>query len=177
MILVSNYLLLLKDFKLPKDAVVRVNLAHVDSVRGLNEILEVGNDVFLDFPKDRRKPPTGVIPLSVAIETMGIHSNVKYFAVSNTEDPNQIKTIRECVPYRVSVVPKIETIKGVLHLQGIIDAVNPAYIMLDSEDLFLDVGDVNIFKDMCSRVEETCKSNDVGLLRLSGVIFCDTMHS
>jgi len=177
MILVSNHLLSLEGLRLPEDFVLRVNLAYVNGAADLNAILKTKNDVFLDFPKGRRKPPLGNITLANAIGAANLYHNVKYFAISNTEDPWQIKTIKECLPSRISVVPKIETIRGVLYLQKIIERIKPSYAMLDTEDLFTDIGDVGIFTKMCSEVGALCDTNGVKLLKLSGVIFCDTMHS
>jgi len=177
MILASNHLMSLEGLTLPANFVLRVNLAYVNGLVALNEILQTKNDVFLDFPKGRRKPPFGNITLAGAIGITNTYNNIKYFAISNTEDSKQIETIKECLPSRISVVPKIETIRGVLYLQEIINKVKPSYVMLDTEDLFTDIRDIGIFTKMCSKVEAVCNMNGVKLLKLSGVIFCDTMHS
>jgi len=178
MILISNHLLSLDGFILPDDSVLRVNLAYVKDETELESILyKTDMDVFLDFPKDRKKPPIGKISLTSAIDIANTHEKIKYFAISNVEEPCSIETIRGCVEERVSVVPKIETVKGVLRLQEIIDKARPVCVMLDTEDLFTDVSNVDDFTSMCSKVEDVCNKNNVGLLKLWGVVFCDTMHS
>ena len=54
MILVSNHLLSLEGLKLPMDFVLRVNLAYVNGLVNLNEILQTKNDVFpFIFPSEQ----------------------------------------------------------------------------------------------------------------------------
>ena len=53
MILLSNHLLTLDEFKKVKDVVVRINMAHVKDADELEKFVSVSNDIFLDYPKGR----------------------------------------------------------------------------------------------------------------------------
>ena len=57
MILLSNHLLTLPEFKNVKDVVVRINMAHVKDVSESSRFVNVDYDIFLDYPKGRSKPP------------------------------------------------------------------------------------------------------------------------
>ena len=58
MILISNHLTQLDQFKELKDVVIRINMAHVKDSKQLKEFVNVPYDIFLDYPKGRSKPPT-----------------------------------------------------------------------------------------------------------------------
>ena len=69
-------------------------------------------------------------------------------------------------------VPKIETLRGVLNLNNLFNTGKIKHIMLDSEDLYTDIGnDVELFLNLKDRVKKTCDKYDVELLELYGVVF------
>ena len=174
MILLSNHLLTLDEFKKVKNVVVRINMAHVKDEKELKQFLSRDYDVFLDYPKGRTKPPVPSLSFTEAVDAMKVHKNIKYFATSNIEEVSEVNLICEMLPDGVSFVPKIETLKGVLNLNKLFDTGKIKHIMLDSEDLYTDIGnDVELFLNLKDRVKKTCMVYNVELLELYGVIFSE----
>ena len=175
MILLSNHLLTLDEFKNVDNVVVRINMAHVKDKKELKQFLNRDYDVFLDYPKGRTKSPVPTLSFTEAIDSMKTHKNVKYFATSNIEEVSEVNLICEMLPEGVSFVPKIETLKGVLNLNKLFDTGKIKHIMLDSEDLYTDISnDVELFLNLKDRVKKSCSDYGVELLELYGVIFNGT---
>lgn len=172
MILVSNNLQ--KYMPIPKEAVVRINMAWIKCEEDLNIILLQNNDnkVFLDYPQGRSKPPRPTLLIETAYEMIAKHSNIKYFAVSNIEIVHKVKEIQSNILDRCEFVPKIETEAGVMNLENLIKQCNIKTIMLDKEDLFVDVEEDNteFYKDV-GLVRMICQDLKVRLLELQGVTF------
>ena len=172
MILLSNHLLTLDEFKNVKNVVVRINMAHVKDANELEKFVSVSHDIFLDYPKGRTKPPVPSLSFTEAIDKVKKYKNIKYFAISNIEEVSEVNLICEMLPDGVSFVPKIETLRGVLNLNKLFDTGKIKHIMLDSEDLYTDIGnDVELFLNLKDRVKKTCEEYDVELLQLYGVVF------
>ena len=172
MILLSNHLLTLDEFKKVKDVVVRINMAHVKDATELDKFVSVNHDIFLDYPKGRTKPPVPSLSLMEAIDKVKQYKNIKYFATSNIEEVSEVNLICEMLPEGVSFVPKIETLRGVLNLNNLFNTGKINHIMLDSEDLYTDIGnDVELFSNLKDRVRKTCEDYEVKLLELYGVVF------
>jgi len=79
MILLSNHLLTLDEFKEVKNVVVRINMAHVKDLKELKYFLSRGHDVFLDYPKGRTKPPIPSLSFTEAIDATKKYENIKVF--------------------------------------------------------------------------------------------------
>jgi len=172
MILLSNHLLTLPEFQNVKNVVVRINMAHVKDKTELDKFVNVGKDIFLDYPKGRSKPPRPTLHVPDALEMMAKYPNIKYFAVSNIETPSEVNMIASVLPEHVNFCPKIETVKGVVGLEKIFQTGHVKHIMLDAEDLYTDTqNDVELFLQLKERVRETCKQYDVECLELYGVVF------
>ena len=172
MILISNHLLTLPEFRNIDNVVVRINMAYVKDIKELHKFLDIDYDVFLDYPKGRTKPPVPTLSLTDAIETIKKYPNVKYFASSNIEDASEVNTICDMIPERVSFVPKIETCKGVLNLEKIFEGGRVKHIMLDTEDLYTNIkNDVPFYTYLIDRVKNSCDKYDIKLLELYGVVF------
>jgi len=172
MLLISNHLTQLDQFKKLKNVVIRINMAHVKDIEELKRFVDVPYDVFLDYPKGRTKPPTPSSSLTEAIDFTKNYSNIKYFATSNIEEVAEVNLIYEMLPKGVSFVPKIETLKGVINLSKLFDTGKINHIMLDSEDLYTDIrNDVELFVNLKDRVRRVCKEYNVELLELYGVVF------
>ena len=172
MILLSNHLLTLDEFKNVENVVVRINMAHVKDANELKKFVSVDNDIFLDYPKGRTKPPIPSLSFTEAIDMVKKYKNIKYFATSNIEEVSEVNLICEMLPEGVAFVPKIETLKGVLNLNKLFDTGKIKHIMLDSEDLYTDIrNDVELFLNFKDRVKKSCEDYDVELLELYGVIF------
>lgn len=172
MLLISNHLLQYP-IKFAKDAVVRINIAWIGSFYQLDNILdEIKNDVFIDYPEGRAKPPPVGMTLTEVMDAAAAHKNVKYMAVSNIESGNIAGLFARSMPEGVQFVPKIETIKGVNNIHEIIKQSKPNYIMLDTEDLFLDLkGDVERYENLITQLESICLENNVTILKIEGVVF------
>jgi hypothetical protein len=172
MILLSNHLLTLPEFKNIENVVVRINMAHVKDEEQLEKFVDVEHDIFLDYPKGRTKPPVPTLHVPDAFELMNKYKNIKYFAMSNIETSSEVNMIVSCLPNHVSFVPKIETLDGVINLKSIFETGHVKHIMLDSEDLYTDVkNDQELYLQLKERVIDTCTEFDVELLELYGVIF------
>ena len=52
MLLISNHLTQLDQFKKLKNVVIRINMAHVKDSKQLEEFVNVPYDIFLDYPKE-----------------------------------------------------------------------------------------------------------------------------
>ena len=174
MLLISNHLTQLDQFKKLKNVVIRINMAHVKDSKQLEEFVNVPYDIFLDYPKGRSKPPLPSSNLDEAIEFTRKYDNIKYFATSNIEEIAEVNLICEMLPEGVSFVPKIETLKGVLNLNKLFDTGKIKHIMLDAEDLYTNIqNDVELFINLKKRVRKVCKDYKVKCLELYGVVFND----
>mgnify|MGYP003125214910 CR=1 FL=1 len=172
MILLSNHLLTLPEFKNIENVVIRINMAHVKDKNELKKFVKTEHTIFLDYPKGRTKPPVPTLSFTEAINATKEHTNIKYFATSNIEEVAEVNLICEMLPEGVSFVPKIETLKGVLNLNKLFDTGKIKHIMLDSEDLYTDVkNDVELFVNLKNRVKRICEKYNVELLELYGVVF------
>ena len=175
MILISNHLLSLPGFTVRiEDAVVRINMAWVKDGDALHDaIAHCGtHDVFLDFPYGRTKPPVPEWQLDEAVAEAWKYMP-RFFAVSNVEDPDVAADIEGNLPEKTMLVPKIESLKGVLCLTDILKRVDTSTIMLDTEDLFSGCNDQKTFLAAVDNVHKVCEQFDVEVLRLYGVIFSE----
>ena len=172
MILLSNHLLTLPEFKNIEDVIVRINMAHVKDIKELYRFVKVDYDIFLDYPKGRTKPPVPTLDINDALEVMSRYENIKYFATSNIEEVSEVDIICDIIPDTVSFVPKIETLQGVLNLEKIFEGGRVKHIMLDTEDLYTNIkNDVPLYTYLIDRVKKMCGEHNIKLLELYGVIF------
>jgi citrate lyase beta subunit len=157
-------------------------MTYVKDRKELEKFVKVKYDIFLDYPRDRTKPPIPALDINDALDVMSEYKNIKYFAVSNIQDRDEVNIICDIIPDNVNFVPKIETIKGVLNLEDIFKSGRVKYIMLDTEDLYTDIknddshihiiDDVSLYTYLIEKVKRICKENDeVELLELYGVVF------
>ena len=172
MLLISNHLTQLEQFKNLEDIVIRINMAHVKDSKQLEEFVDVPYDIFLDYPKGRNKPPLPSSNLTEAIEFTKKYNNIKYFATSNIEEVSEVNLICEMLSEGVSFIPKIETLKGVLNLEKLFNTGKIKHIMLDAEDLYTNIqNDVELFISLKERVRRVCNDYKVECLELYGVVF------
>lgn len=173
MIVASNHIKTL-GIPFPKGAIVRINVAWIKSYEELCQIIEENKDydVWVDYPTGRRKPPVPILTLAQAISAASKYDNVKFFAFSNAEDCNIIELIRQAVPSRITLVPKIETELGITNLSQILLSAQTKVLMLDAEDLYVDVGhDSIMFESLKKYVKTFCDNHGIKMLSLQGVIF------
>lgn len=174
LVVVSNHLLQKTAIVFPrKRVVIRVNVAWIPNKVRLKDVLSnTKHDIFLDYPLGRSKPPRPKIPLDYVIEQTHAFPHVKFFAVSNVEDPVAIAKIKARLPQGMELVPKIETKKGVERLPRIIDSIEAKHIMLDKEDLYVNVHhNQAVFDRLVKMARTSCKKRRVGVLELQGVVF------
>ena len=177
MILISNNIQ--KYMDLPKDSVIRINMAWIKTIEELNELLYFNFDkkIFLDYPQGRTKPPVPLLLLQDAYNTIYRFGNIKYFAVSNIEDVENVLNIKNKLPKTVEFVPKIETLNGINNLKNLINKCEIKYIMLDKEDLYIDIKkDNDKFFNCIESIRNICKELNVKLLELEGVIFTQNIE-
>lgn len=157
-----------------KDLIVRVNSAWLSSTSELDRVLSENKEysVFLDYPLGRTKPPKPKLKLDDLITAMERHSNIKYFAVSNSEDTDFLWLLRNKVPEWIEIVPKIETIKGVDNLDLIASVTWCKAVMLDKEDLYVDCNaDQYEYEKLVELARAKCSALGVKPLELLGVFF------
>lgn len=168
MILISNNVR--GRIPIPEDAVIRVNMAYYSTKEALlKAVNDITHDVFLDYPQDRIKPPKPVLNIEDALHIMERSNHIKYFAVSNAEDLDFIKKLRISIPQRITLIPKIETLKGVNLVKELTEAAKSNIVMLDKEDLYVNTRSdfVNVLANFITR----CRKLEIELLELEGVIF------
>lgn len=174
MLVMSNHITT-ANLNIPQKAVVRINVAWVKSRKELNKLLDnARNEVLLDYPSGRFKPPTPVLSLEEAIGIANDRGIITHFAISNAEDKDQVAHVRSLLDEEITLVPKIETEDGVKNVLDICDASQSLWVMLDKDDLYLNVSkDEIIFNGLLKNIEQVCKENNIHLLTLRGVIFSD----
>ena len=173
---VTNY-----GIEVPKDTIFRINLAWCSSVDELKAMLQKHRDnkIFLDLPIKRIKTPNNRYTLDDLIPIISSHKQIKYFAVSNVESPDDLKSFIKKLPPGVILVPKIESPTAIKNISDIVNALpaNEKILMLDHDDLFSAIiksnEPVDVFKKYIQQLMDYCNSNKITLLRTIGVIFSD----
>lgn len=173
---VTNY-----GIDIPDDAIYRINLAWVNTLNELNNLLEnhKNHKIFLDLPIGRTKPPHNNYSLDEIIPIIESNKNIKYFAVSNVCSKTDLKKYLEILPSNLTIVPKIESPEGITNIEEIVDALpsDEKVIMLDHDDLFSQLTKQNkspsTFKEYITNLTHFCTKNNIILLRTIGVIFSD----
>lgn len=164
----------------PEGAIFRINLAWVNSLDELMTLLKKhkSSKIFLDLPIGRTKPPNNKYSYDDLITILKSNVNIQYFAISNVNSSQDLKSFINTIPKHVSLVPKIESPEGVLHIKEITDILGvEKIIMLDHDDLFSNLIKKNEspekFRDYVVTLTDFCKKNNVTMLRTIGVVFSD----
>ena len=165
----------------PPDVIYRINLAWINTVDELSEILSKheNHKIFLDLPVRRTKPPENRYSIDDLTPTIKNFSNIRYLAVSNVNSKDDVLDIQNKLPDNITLVPKIESILGIVNIKSIIDSVKSKkkIIMLDHDDLYRSIEKnnepISKFQNSINTLIEFCKENGIILLRTRGVIFAD----
>jgi len=165
----------------PDETIYRINLAWVNNIKELEDLLlrHQKQRIFLDLPKGRVKPPNNNYSLEDLTRILNAHKNIKYFAVSNVDSPEDLGIYIKLIPKEIIIVPKIESPTAVLNIKNIVDVIpsTEKIIMLDHDDLYSilikDKEPSTKFIDYIKKLTEFCRKNNVVLLRTIGVIFSD----
>ena len=169
------------DLKLPKDTVFRINLAWCNSLKELESKLANNkeSEFFIDLPVERIKPPNNRYSLEDIILIIEANPRIRYLAVSNVENKNDLQPFLDKLPGYVNIVPKIESAEAVINIKDICDSLKTEkkIIMLDHDDLFSSIirnhEDKNNFQKYIKKLIDFCRENDISLLRTVGVMFSD----
>jgi len=167
--------------QVPSDTVLRINLAWCSSVKQLKDILEEhkNNSIFLDLPIKRIKPPKNKYTLDDLIPVISSYNQIKYFAISNVESPDDLKDYIQKIPTNIILVPKIESPTAIRNISEIVNVIptDKKVLMLDHDDLFAKILEndepVGSFKIYIQKLVDYCNSNKIILLRTVGVMFSD----
>ena len=159
--------------RLPKDLVVRINIAWLKSIKELELLLKNStHDIYLDCATGRTKYPKPKISLQQVLPIIKKLHRIKYLAISNSESPDVLHNIRKVVSQKIIIVPKIETQKGISNLESICKAAETKVVMLDKEDLYYNLNrDNQTLKKWLTKLNRAATKNNIRILRLQGVIF------
>ena len=168
------------DMDFPPNTVIRINLAWVNDLDSLVKILKrFKNDIFLDLPTGRKKPPNYRYSMHELVNILKDYDNVKYFAISNVETKNQIEQAYSLLPTKITLVAKIESIKGIKNIKTITSSLreNKRHLMLDHDDLFSNIianeKNVDYYVELIQSLVDFCEKERIILLRTRGVIFSE----
>ena len=95
------------DFVVPKEAIFRINLAWVNSLEELKNLIKKnqGHEIFLDLPKGRIKPPNNKYTINEVLPIIESHDNVKYLAISNVDSADDISNLIKITPKHITIIP------------------------------------------------------------------------
>ena len=90
----------------PDDTVFRINLAWINSIEELENLLQKHENkpIFLDLPKGRVKPPNNRYTLEDLFRILNTHKNIKYFAISNVNSSNDLDIYIKVIPKNIILV-------------------------------------------------------------------------
>ena len=165
----------------PNDTILRINLAWCSSIKQLKNILDKhkNNSIFLDLPIRRIKPPNNKYTLDDLIPVISSYNQIRYFAISNVESPDDLEDYIQKIPTNIILVPKIESPIAIQNISEIVNAIptDEKILMLDHDDLFSKIiknnEPVDNFKNYIQKLSDYCNSNKIILLRTIGVMFSD----
>jgi len=181
MLLISQNIKNHYNLEFPDDVILRINLAWCNSLEELKEKLSnVKNDkFFLDLPQGRIKPPNNKYSLEEMIPILESNKQIRYFAISNVENKNDLQPFLDKLPDHINIVPKIESPNAILNIKEICDALKTEkkIVMLDHDDLFSSIihnnEDKNSFQKYIRKLIDFCEKENISLLRTVGVMFSD----
>ena len=167
--------------QVPNDTILRINLAWCSSIKQLKNILDKhkNNSIFLDLPIRRIKPPNNKYTLDDLIPVISSYNQIRYFAISNVESPDDLEDYIQKIPANIILVPKIESPTAIQNISEIVNAIptDEKVLMLDHDDLFSKIiknnEPVDNFKNYIQKLSDYCNSNKIILLRTIGVMFSD----
>ena len=169
------------DIKLPENVIYRINLAWIDNLETLKNILDKhkNHSIFLDLPKNRTKPPNNKYSMNELKPILEKFQNIKYFAISNVDSAANLLEFLKYLPKNITIVPKIESQIAVDNIEEISNLLDKEKIvMLDHDDLYSSIlklnDDPKNFPKCIQSLIDFCNSNHITLLRTVGVMFADT---
>ena len=181
MLLISQNIKNHYNLEFPDDVILRINLAWCNSLEELKEKLSNVKNAkfFLDLPQGRIKPPNNKYSLEEMIPILESNKQIRYFAISNVENKNDLQPFLDKLPDHINIVPKIESPNAILNIKEICDALKTEkkIVMLDHDDLFSSIirknEDKNSFQEYIRKLIDFCEKENISLLRTVGVMFSD----
>ena len=181
MLLISQNIKNHYNLEFPDDVILRINLAWCNSLEELKEKLSnvKNGKFFLDLPQGRIKPPNNKYSLEEMIPILESNKQIRYFAISNVENKNDLQPFLDKLPDHINIVPKIESPNAILNIKEICDALKTEkkIVMLDHDDLFSSIirknEDKNSFQEYVRKLIDFCETENISLLRTVGVMFSD----
>ena len=181
MLLISQNIKNHYNLEFPDDVILRINLAWCNSLEELKEKLSnvKNGKFFLDLPQGRIKPPNNKYSLEEMIPILESNKQIRYFAISNVENKNDLQPFLDKLPDHINIVPKIESPNAILNIKEICDALKTEkkIVMLDHDDLFSSIihnnEDKNSFQKYIKKLIDFCEKENISLLRTVGVMFSD----
>ena len=181
MLLISQNIKNHYNLELPDNVVLRINLAWCNSLEELEGKLAKNkeSEFFIDLPVGRVKLPDNRYSLDDLIPIIESNKQIKYFAISNVENKNDLQPFLDKLPDSINIVPKIESPNAVLNIKEICDALKTEkkVVMLDHDDLFSSIirknEDKNSFQEYIRKLIDFCEKENISLLRTVGVMFSD----
>jgi len=181
MLLISQNIKNHYNLEFPDDVILRINLAWCNSLEELKEKLSNVKNAkfFLDLPQGRIKPPNNKYSLEEMIPILESNKQIRYFAISNVENKNDLQPFLDKLPDHINIVPKIESPNAILNIKEICDALKTEkkIVMLDHDDLFSSIihnnEDKNSFQKYVRKLIDFCEKENISLLRTVGVMFSD----
>ena len=163
------------------DVIYRINLSWINNLQELEALLKKHDKqkIFLDLPVNRIKPPNNKYSLDDIIPILNSYENIRYFAISNVNNGNDLESYNDLIPKNITIIPKIESPDGITNVSEIVKAIpgQEKILMLDHDDLFSALTKLaeppSNFKNYINELVEFCKENNIILLRTIGVIFSD----
>ena len=163
------------------DVIYRINLSWINNLQELEVLLKKHDKqkIFIDLPVNRIKPPNNKYSLDDIVSILNSYENIKYFAISNVNNANDLESYNDLIPKNVTIIPKIESPDGISNVSEIVQAIpgQEKILMLDHDDLFSALTKLaeppSNFKNYINELVEFCKENNITLLRTIGVIFSD----
>ena len=173
---IENY-----DLALPEEVIFRINLAWCNSLEELEGKLAKNkkSEFFIDLPVGRIKPPNNSYSLDDMIPIIKANPRIRYLAISNVENKDDLQPFLEKLPDYINIVPKIESLAAVLNIKEICDSLKTEkkIVMLDHDDLFSSVirnnENKSMFQEYIKKLIDFCGENNISLLRTVGVMFSD----
>jgi len=169
------------EVNLPDDVIFRINLAWINDLDSLKNILEKHkeHDIFIDLPKNRTKPPNNRYSMDEIKPILESYSKIKYFAISNVDSAEYLAEYLDYIPKNIIIVPKIESPLGIKNIKEISNLLgDEKIVMLDHDDLYSSMlkknDDPKNFQVYIQTLIDFCNQNNVTLLRTVGVMFADT---
>ena len=161
--------------------IYRINLSWINNLQELEVLLKKHDKqkIFLDLPVSRIKPPNNKYSLDGIIPILNSYENIRYFAISNVNNANDLESYNDLIPKNITIIPKIESPDGITNVSEIVKAIpgQEKILMLDHDDLFSTLTKLgeqpSKFKDYINELVQFCKENNITLLRTIGVIFSD----